>query len=57
MEEEFFIAEPLLSYVSIVLTTYEKFADGMFLAYLNISLENDGLVPIILQSENGQLKL
>ena len=50
-------AEHLLSYVSKELTTYAKVAEGKFGAYMNISLENDGPVTIILESENGQLKL
>ena len=50
-------AEQLLSYMSKELTTYAKVAEGKFGAYMNISLENDGPVTIILESENGQLKL
>lgn len=50
-------AEHLLSHVSKELTTYAKVAEGKFGAYMNISLENDGPVTIILESENGQLKL
>ena len=50
-------AEQLLSYISKALTTYAKVAEGKFGAYMNISLENDGPVTIILESENGQLKL
>ena len=34
----------------------QKLAEGKFGAYMNISLENDGPVTIILESENGQLK-
>ena len=49
-------AEQLLSYISKELTTYAKVAEGKFGAYMNISLENDGPVTIILESENGQLK-
>ena len=50
-------AEQLLSYISKELNTYAKVAEGKFGAYMNISLENDGPVTIILESENGQLKL
>lgn len=49
-------AEQLLSYISKELTTYAKVSEGKFGAYMNISLENDGPVTIILESENGQLK-
>lgn len=50
-------ANQMLSYISKELSTYAEVREGKFGAYMNISLENDGPVTIILESENGHLKL
>ena len=55
--EEPIRAEKILSYISKELTTYAEVSEGKFGANMNISLENDGPVTIVLESENGQLKI
>ena len=49
-------AEKILSYISKELSTYAKVSDGKFGADMDISLENEGPVTIVLESENGHLR-
>ena len=49
-------AKKILNYISKELANYASVSEGKFGAHMKVSLENDGPVTIILESQNGQIK-